>query len=41
MKKTDLKIVVLTAVGVMVAGVLMAQFPDAPGVSNARDGYRA
>lgn len=41
MKKTDVKIVVLSAVGVALAGIVMAQFSDAPVISQARDGYRA
>lgn len=41
MKKTDVKIVLLSAVGVAVAGLVMAQFADAPVISTARQGYGA
>jgi hypothetical protein len=41
MKKTDVKIVLLSAAGVALAGLVMAQFPEAPGIAQARDGYRS
>jgi|AntRauTorckE5430_2_1112549.scaffolds.fasta_scaffold06043_3 hypothetical protein len=41
MKKTDVKIVLLSAAGVALAGLIMAQFPEAPGIAQARDGYRS
>ncbi|SNY52925.1 hypothetical protein SAMN06297129_2443 [Pseudooceanicola antarcticus] len=39
MKKTDVKGVAIVAVGVLIAGAIMAQFADVPGISNARQGY--
>ena len=39
MKKTDVKIVLLSAVGVAVAGLIMSQFRDAPVISDARSGF--
>ena len=41
MKKTDVKILLLSAAGVALAGLLMSQFPEAPGIAQARDGYRS
>jgi hypothetical protein len=39
MKKTDLKLVVLTTVGVMLAGFAMAQLSDIELVKTARNGF--
>lgn len=39
MKKSDVKSVAIVTVGVLIAGLVMSQFADLPGVSDARQGY--
>jgi len=39
MKKSDVKSVAIVTIGVLIAGAVMAQFADVPGITKARQGY--